>query len=232
MLGGAVFQKLFENAASLNERAIISLAEFDPKAVLLDVGCGPGELTARLAARISPKRIIGIEIDEEFAQQARQKGITVINADLNQASPLDDESITVFHANQVIEHLYNSDIFIDEMYRVLQPRGYGIVSTENLASWHNIGSLILGWQPFSETNISNAKLGIGNPLALHRNEASEHDSMRHVRVVARKGLIELFEAKGFAVEKVIGSGYYPLPSVMGRIDSRHAAFIAIKMRKR
>jgi hypothetical protein len=29
-----------------------------------------------------------------------------------------------------------------------------LVSTENLASWHNVAALIAGWQPFSLANVS------------------------------------------------------------------------------
>jgi hypothetical protein len=98
-----------------------------------------------------------------------------------------------------------------------------VVSTENLASWHNIGALILGWQPFSLTNVSYRSLG--NPLSLHRGKTWPWESWQHVRVFAYRGLRELFEAHGFMVEAVLGAGYFPLPSAFGRSDPRQAMFL-------
>lgn len=106
-----------------------------------------------------------------------------------------------------------------------------MISTENLASWHNILSLLFGWQPFSLGNISSYKLGIGNPLALHRGENLSFSSWQHIRVFAYQGLKEIFEIKGFKVEKILGAGYYPLPNLMAKLDPRHAAFLTIKARK-
>ena len=92
------------------------------------------------------------------------------------------------HANQVIEHLYETDSFVNEIPRVLRKDGYAVISTEALSSWHSVFALILGWQPFSLTNISDKKLGLGNPLALHRGELATAVSWRHVRVVLHSWL--------------------------------------------
>lgn len=102
-----------------------------------------------------------------------------------------------------------------------------MVSTENLASWHNIFSLLFGWQPFSLTNVSGHRLGIGNPLALHRGENLSFSSWQHIRVFAYQGLKEIFEVHGFKV-KILGAGYYPLPNLLAKLDLRHAAFLTIK----
>jgi SAM-dependent methyltransferase len=137
----------------------------------------------------------------------------------------------VFHANQVIEHLFNTGKFLTEIYRILRKGGYAIISTENLASWHNIFALLFGWQPFSLTNISESTLGIGNPLALHRQKKIAFSSWLHIRILAYRGLKELFEVSGFKVEKILGAGYYPLPSQFAAIDAKHSAFLTAKIRK-
>ena len=67
--------------------------------------------------------------------------------DLNEPWPLTNESVDVLHSNQVIEHLPRTDHFMPEVRRVLRPGGYALVSTNNLASCHNIVSLVLGLQP-------------------------------------------------------------------------------------
>src|SRR6266545_1564047 len=72
--------------------------------------------------------------------------------------------------------------------------GAAVVCTENLASWHNIGALALGYQPFSLTNVSDVR-PIGNRFALHAGEAPEHDeSWQHVQVLTMSGLRDIVAA--------------------------------------
>lgn len=103
-----------------------------------------------------------------------------------------------------------------------------MISTENLASWHNIVALTLGWQPFSLTNISAAVTGIGNPCASLRDSEPLTDGWHHVHVMTACALQELFVGHGFRDVRVHGAGYHPLPAVVGRIDPRHAAFIVVE----
>ena len=137
------------------------------------------------------------------------------------------------HANQVIEHLGDTDVFIKEIRRVLKPGGYAVICTENLASWHNIGALVFGWQPFSLANVCEKRFQVGNPLAIHSGEvAANPKSWLHMRVFAYQGLLAVFREHGFEVAGYKGSGYYPLPGIMSKIDPRHAAFLTLKVRKK
>jgi SAM-dependent methyltransferase len=224
--------KSFRRAMDLNLENIVALLQPGKSTTaLLDLGCDDGALTVRFAARIGTQDVHGVEIVEERAEEGRRRGIEVRSGDLNDRLPYADESFDVVTSNQVIEHLARTDNFVSEIFRVLKPGGYAVTSTENLASWHNIAALSLGWQPFSLSNVSRV-LGLGNPLAIHR--ASEHpigDSWQHLRVFAYRGLCELFTEHGYEVEKALGAGYFPLPARTARVDPRHAAFLAVKTRK-
>lgn len=223
---------LYESAAAENVRSMERLLEpAAGSASLVDLGCDDGSLTMRLASRVGADSIHGVEIVEERAQIAEKRGVHVIRADLNSPMPLGDGTFDVACSNQVIEHLHDTDLFVSEVFRILRPGGYTVVSTENLASWHNIASLLFGWQPFSLTNVSHQSGSIGNPLALHRGEAFAWKSWEHVRVFAYRGLSELFTAHGFVVESIAGAGYFPLPARIGRSAPRHAAFITLKARR-
>ena len=152
--------------------------------------------------------------------------------DLNEPFPFGDEHFEIVHANQVIEHLKDTDNFIKEIWRTLKPGGYAVICTENLGSWHNIFSLVFGWQPFSLTNVSGKRFQIGNPLAIHYEVApSNPQSWQHNRVFAYRGLKEIFAVHGFVIEHIEGSGYYPLPNCLSKLDPRHAAFLTLKIRK-
>ncbi|MFH1150667.1 MAG: methyltransferase domain-containing protein [Actinomycetota bacterium] len=223
----------YEEAERQNRRVVIELA--GQVRTVLDCGCGDGSFTLELARAASGEVVLGLEIDEDAATIAEGRGVEVHRCDLNGRFPLEDDSVDVAFSNQVIEHLYDTDNLMAEGFRVLRPGGVLVVSTENLSAWHNILALVLGWQPFSLTNISESALGLGNPLALHRGEVAKPHAMRHLRIFTPRSLSELAGVHGFVIERLVGAGYFPLSGriaeFMSRVDRWHAAFITIKARK-
>jgi SAM-dependent methyltransferase len=228
-----IFRNMRRRAVSDYSRCILECLEPSQSDIsLLDCGCDDGEWTLQLGSRIGAVRLYGIEIVEERRQAALRKGILARSGDLNEPFPFGDEQFEIVHANQVIEHLTDTDRFIREIWRTLKPGGYAVICTENLSSWHNIVSLVFGWQPFSLTNVCGKRFQIGNPLAIHYDVApSNPQSWQHNRVFAYRGLKEIFAVHGFIIERIEGSGYYPLPNFLSKLDPRHAAFLTMKIRK-
>jgi len=224
-------KNLYINAVDLNHENIFSLLEKKENVKFLDLGCDDGLLSLKIANKIGSKNIYGVEIVDERIKKAEDSGLIVKKFDLNNKFDFEDNFFDVVHANQVIEHLYNSDNFISEIYRILKPSGYAIISTENASSWCNIFASIMGWQIFSLTNISNKRQGIGNPFSLHRDDISNLESWNHIRIYNIRGLKEYFEIFGFRVDKIKGAGYFPLPPNFGNIDKIHSHFVAFKIRK-
>ena len=95
---------------------------------LLDVGCGPGTLTADLAVRVAPGRVLGLDASadplDEARAAARRAGATVTFAvgDVY-ALDLPDDSFDVVHAHQVLQHLTDPVAALREMARVCRPGG-------------------------------------------------------------------------------------------------------------
>ena len=219
----------FERAMALNLANIEGeLSTCPPGGRLLDLGCDDGSLTCRFASAMKADDVHGVELAGDAADIARERGIAVTEADLNEPLPLEDGMFDVIVSNQVIEHLANTDMMVAEIKRLLRPGGIAITSTENLASWHNVAALALGWQPFSLSNVTSRRSGLGNPLAIHRAaDADGRESWQHVKVFSYRGLRELFESHALAVHAVLGAGYYPFAAKLGRIDPRHAAFLTV-----
>jgi SAM-dependent methyltransferase len=229
-------ERLWSGAEAAYRAQILAAVPRDPTARLLDVGCDDGAWTdiVRREIGIPPDSVAGIEVVDSRADAARARGFDVRTADLDGEWPFDEGSFDVVHANQVIEHVERLHHFVAEIRRVLVPGGLALVWTENLASWHNVGALALGYQPFSATNIS-ALRPVGNPLALHVGEPNPKESWQHVHVLALTALVDLFRAHGFAVTGTWGSGYHPFAgraaAGLAALDKRHAHFVGVAARR-
>jgi SAM-dependent methyltransferase len=227
-----VLKRLWAAAEADYRAKILGSLTADASAVLLDLGCDDGAWTEQLRARLGvpAEQVYGLELVPERAESARAHGFDVRVGDLDEAWPFDDASVDVAHANQVIEHVLRLDHFVAELKRVLKPAGTAIVCTENLASWHNVGALALGYQPFSLTNVSSVG-PVGNRFALHAGEPAGLQSWQHVHVLTLSALRELFTAHGFAVTSSWGAGYHPFPGPIAKrlagVDPRHAHFIGL-----
>lgn len=226
-----VGERIYVRAAVENRRTIVRVMEPRPGCTLLDVGCADGADTLPLAERVGAAQVIGLELADQFIEPGRARGIDVRQADITERWPLDDESVDVVHSNQVIEHLAQTDHFMRETRRVLRADGYAVISTNNLASWHNIFALLLGWQPLP-AHVSD-EVVVGNPLALEETRYGERIH-RHLRIFTARALAALAESHGLKLDLDVGSGYYPLGArasrVMARLDRRHAAYLVQRYR--
>jgi len=226
---------MFESAIRANERAIADLAVraangyAHPK--LCDLGCGDGRLTAEIAEKVGARDVVVVETHSPNVDSVRAKGFAVEQSDLNARLSLPADTFDIVISNQVIEHLYDTDVFLGELFRITKPGGTAIVSTENAASWHNIASLLVGWQPFSSTNITGKEGGVGNPLAFFSGQEGAIFAMQHHRILALRALVELLRLHGFTIAATRGAGYYPLPAALGNVDRTHAHFIIVSAQK-
>jgi SAM-dependent methyltransferase len=96
---------------------------------VLDVGCGPGTITAGLAARTSPARLTALEVSDDVLDQARaeaaRQGIANIDFVVGDVTRLDfpDHAFDVVHAHQVLQHVGDPVGALREMRRVCRPEG-------------------------------------------------------------------------------------------------------------
>jgi SAM-dependent methyltransferase len=217
---------MYVAAAEDNKRAVEGMMLPRAGGVLLDVGCADGSDAVSLAGRVGASKVIGLELADQFVGPARERGVEVHQVDITERWPLPDAAVDVVHSNQVIEHLAQTDHFMREIRRVLKADGYAVVSTNNLASWHNVASLLVGWQPLP-CHVSDESV-VGNPLAL---EEKRYGPLihRHLRIFTGRALAALAASHGLSLDDAVGSGYYPLTgraaAVMAGIDRRHSVYL-------
>jgi SAM-dependent methyltransferase len=220
-------ERVFRATEEENRRAILRLLPSQVGGSLLDLGTSTGEFTAKVAARLGATRIAGVELIDEHARVARARGIEIVSADLDEGLPFADGEFDTVHANQVVEHVRRTDRFLSEIRRVLAPGGIACLSTNNLSSWHNVGSLVLGFQP-TPAHVSDEVI-VGNPLDPLRGRMHEDLGRTHLRLFTGRALTELCAYHGLDRVLLRTVGYYPLPPVLGRAASRadplHGAFL-------
>jgi SAM-dependent methyltransferase len=97
---------------------------------VLDVGCGPGTITADLAELVGPTgHVTGVDAAAPILDQARttaaERGLThtdFTTADVH-ALAFPDGSFDVVHAHQVLQHVGDPVTALREMRRVCRPGG-------------------------------------------------------------------------------------------------------------
>jgi ubiquinone/menaquinone biosynthesis C-methylase UbiE len=229
-----LLKKWMDGVKSKNRDIILSMLDVNPAAVLLDLGCDDGVWSRQIGNKIGTDNIYGVEVVKSRVVEAEKNGLKVSSFNLNERFDYEDSFFDVVHSNQVIEHLYDTDNFISEIYRVLKPGGYAVISTVNLASWHNIFSLILGFQPFDASNIS-VKGNIGNPASIWYkvdSDSTRNKSWQHVRVLTLHTLKEFLKVYEFTDIKSKSVGYYPLPNFVASLDKNHGHYITVKAYKK
>jgi SAM-dependent methyltransferase len=219
--------RVFHASEEANRRAILEALPAGHGGTLLDLGTHRGDFTDRVADRLAARRVAGVELIERHASAARARGIEVEVADLDDGLPFESESFDVVHANQVLEHVRRTDLFMREIRRVLRPDGLACISTNNLASWHNVISLGLGMQPMP-VHVSD-EIIVGNPMNPEHRWGHRDAGRTHLRLFTARALTELAAYHGLALERLRTVGYYPLPPLLARLAARldrlHGAFI-------
>ncbi len=105
------------------------LPHLRPGLALLDIGCGPGTITADLAELVAPGQAIGLDASDDVIAQAEayaaSRGITNLRCEVGDLFSLgyDDDTFDVVHAHQVLQHLVDPGAALVELRRVLRPGG-------------------------------------------------------------------------------------------------------------
>lgn len=113
-------------------------------ASVLDVGCGEGIVTERLARRLAPAEVLGVDADEaRLREEWRARSIPNLSFATGSAYalPFDDGSFDLVCAIEVLEHLERPTDALSEMRRV--SRRALLLSVPNEPGWR-ISHLLAG----------------------------------------------------------------------------------------
>lgn len=116
---------------------------------ILDVGCGDGQRTMKIADyfNINHDKIYGIDENYNFIIHCRNY-FNAVQLDLESKDiPYDADYFDIVICNQVLEHLKNYKKVINELIRVTKKNGYIVIGIPNLAHLINRILLLFGIQP-------------------------------------------------------------------------------------
>ncbi|MFD9031124.1 methyltransferase domain-containing protein [Streptomyces sp. NPDC059567] len=130
------------------------IPELRPGLDVLDVGCGPGTITADLAALVAPGRVTAVDAAEDVLDKARatsaERGLENVEFAVADVHDLDfpDDSFDVVHAHQVLQHVGDPVRALSEMRRVCRPGGVVAARDSDYGSfaWHPEPPAMKAWQ--------------------------------------------------------------------------------------
>jgi methionine biosynthesis protein MetW len=127
---------------------MLSIARLVPHGSrVLDLGCGTGELMAHLIRERGCSGY-GVEIDDANVQACVERGVNVIQLNLEEGLSLfGDSSFDVVLQIDTLQHLRNAEIMLRETARVGR---LGIVAFPNFGHWPNRFAVLRGRMPVTK----------------------------------------------------------------------------------
>ncbi len=163
----------------------------------LDIGCGQGDDLMIVKNNHPNSKCIGVDYGDWNREKLTERGIESVAINIeNQKIPLDEETVDLVIANQVLEHTKEIYWINHEIFRTLKVGGYLYLGVPNVLSLHNRVLGLLGTHPTSSKLIS-----------------------AHVRVFSKNDTFLFYRelASNFAeIDGFYGSQFYPFPKTLAR----------------
>ena len=157
------------------------LKESLKKKVIMEVWVWPHGIIYSLKEKFSDNEYIGVDLSDEVLEYLEKNNFTAHRADIGiERIPLVDESVDIIVFNEVIEHIFDCQHALDELYRVLKKWGKLYIST------HNTFNIIMRIKYFLWV-IPNGSLDV-----------TDYNSRgEHIRLFNQKIFLTLIERAGF-----------------------------------
>jgi 2-polyprenyl-3-methyl-5-hydroxy-6-metoxy-1,4-benzoquinol methylase len=123
----------------------------DDNLKIIDLGCWDGSYAVRYKKKTNT--VYGIESSITAAAEARRKGIIVEQGDFMEKTFFKDKKFDVVVAGEIIEHVYDTDLFLEKIRKLLKTDGILILTTPNVASLPRRILLLLGMNPILEYRV-------------------------------------------------------------------------------
>lgn len=120
----------------------------DNKLKILDIGCWDGSYAVRFKKRTNI--VYGVESSRTAATKAKQKRIIVQQGNYMEERFFTNIKFDIVVAGEIIEHVFDTDLFLEKIKKNLKKNGILLLSTPNVASLPRRLLLLLGINPILE----------------------------------------------------------------------------------
>ena len=123
-VGADAYDRFMGRYSILLAPSFADLAGISAGQRVVDVGCGPGALTAELVARVGPEAVAAIDPSDAFvdAMRERHPGVDVRQAAAEDL-PFEDRAFDAALAQLVVHFMTDPVAGLHEMARVVRPGG-------------------------------------------------------------------------------------------------------------
>ena len=183
-----------------------------------DIGCGDGFFLGSVAeALMSNWSYYGGEYSDFQRERAAQnKRLVIEKIDLEKGLHYSDGFFDVAYSGEVIEHLYDPDMMVTEICRVLKSGGYFILTTPNMNSWLSRLLFPLGMQPINyECSTVSSTYGYSWLKRFKRQDWP----VGHVRLFNIHSLKDILQANGFEIISIKGATFEFIPNRLRWLDN-------------
>jgi 2-polyprenyl-3-methyl-5-hydroxy-6-metoxy-1,4-benzoquinol methylase len=146
---------------------------------ILDVGCGTGLIGGEL--KKNGNTVYGVDYSRQAVKNAVKRGVIAKAADIEHGKiPFKDNFFDGVVLGEIIEHIYDTDAFLQKVRQKIKPGGFMIVTTPNLATFGRRVLLLFGKNPHIEYYF-------------------REDSAGHIKYFIRDTLTRLLRENGFEI---------------------------------
>jgi 2-polyprenyl-3-methyl-5-hydroxy-6-metoxy-1,4-benzoquinol methylase len=180
------------------------------KEIVADIGCFTG-IFSQEYFKHGAKIVEGFDVSEKALEKANKRLTKVYKWKAGEeACPVENEKYDVIVAAEIIEHIYETDFFIEELKRILKPNGRIIITTPNMHSAINRLLFLMGKFPWT------------HPGVYTKYNKDPRIDLKHVRLGNLSEWKHFFEKHGLMIEKIIGINY----SLLGKLTSLSRASLS------
>ena len=209
------------------------LPHLRPGTSLLDVGCGPGTITADLARLVAPGEVIGLDSSAAvIAEAARTTAVQNVSFAVGDVDRLgfDDASFDVVHAHQVLQHLADPVAALREMRRVCRPGGLVAARDADYAAmaWYPRLPALDDWMTLYQrlTRLNGAEPDGGRHLRHWASRAGFTDIVSTASVWCYAGDVDRTWWGGLWADRVVDSGFAQQALAAGLADRGQLAALS------
>lgn len=141
-----LFRKDHQLRGDVAIEMINEVVKKNKKQKLLSIACSVGVIEEKIIKELG-LIVYGIDGAKDALKETKKRGVITKFGDVSKTLPYKNGYFDFVFAGEIIEHLMDTKSFLNEIHRVLKPKGYLIITTPNLARIDDRIKLFFGKTP-------------------------------------------------------------------------------------